>query len=84
VNLCKTNPGKEKKEVEEIKSGKTGLVLALKSEDEIWNMQHAYHHDARVSRCRKEKVSGNCRHQNQKRIQKGSPLIVLDLEADFS
>jgi hypothetical protein len=29
VNLCKTNPGKEMQRVEEIKSGKIALVLAL-------------------------------------------------------
>jgi len=37
VNLCKTNPGKEKTEVEEIRSGKIVLVDIQKSEDEIWN-----------------------------------------------
>ena len=76
--------GKSKVEGNKTGSGEIALVYAMKDEDEIWNKQHAYHHDARVSRCRKEKVSDNCRQQNQKRIQKGSTLTVFNLEADFS
>jgi hypothetical protein len=35
VNLCKTNPGKEKQEIEEIRSWKIVFVNDQKSEDSI-------------------------------------------------
>jgi len=40
VNLCKTNPGKEKQEVEEIWSKKIVLVNDHKSEEGILNKKN--------------------------------------------
>jgi len=40
MNLCKTNPGKEKQEVEEIWSGKIALVNDHKSVDRILKKEY--------------------------------------------
>ena len=42
MNLCKTNPGKEKQEVEEIRSRKMDLLYAQKSECGILNKQNSH------------------------------------------